>query len=55
MSLGADLHRRGGQHLAVQRYAALADQPLDIAARGDAGARQHLGDAVAAGMARAEA
>jgi tRNA(adenine34) deaminase len=43
----ADLDRRGGQHLAVDRHATGFDQPLDLAPRGHAGPRQGLGDALA--------
>jgi len=45
------LHRRRGQRMAVQRDAALGDQPLDVAARAHARPRQQLGDAFAAALA----
>jgi len=38
------------QHRAVQHHPAGRDQPLDLAARGDAGARQRLGHALAGGL-----
>jgi len=49
---GRNLHRRGGQTLAVQGHPPGRDQPLDFPARGDAGPGQHLGDALA-GFGRA--
>ena len=48
-----DLHGRGLQHLAIQRHAALGDQPLHIAARAHTGPCKRFGRAFAAAVWRA--
>jgi len=44
--VGADIQRRAVDHAPVHADAAFEDDRLAVAARGDAGARHHLGDAL---------